>query len=140
MNKEFLTWYNNEHWGNEDFKTGCELAWEAALELKSTKCEEQPAQEPCTHRIADARNQYVKSGYFCLDCGMLFSAADHFDPPQRPWVGLTEDEAESVCKVGAVYAPDGVITRKPLEYRKELERVALIAVRKAAAKLKEKNT
>ena len=41
----------------------------------------QPAQEPCTHRIADARNRYVKSGYFCLDCGMLFSAADHFDQP-----------------------------------------------------------
>lgn len=91
----------------------------------------QPAQEPCTHRIADARNQYVKSGYFCLDCGALFSAADHFDPPaaqpaqqpqvrtgkcllvgvcaseghkiqaQRPWVSLTAQEAANCWTTSA---------------------------------------
>lgn len=31
----------------------------------------------CSHRIADARNPIVKSGYICIDCGALFSAADH---------------------------------------------------------------
>ncbi|GEM_PF-1159131 len=31
----------------------------------------------CLHRIADARNPVVKSGYFCIDCGSIFSAADH---------------------------------------------------------------
>lgn len=31
----------------------------------------------CSHRIADARNPVVKSGYLCIDCGALFSAADH---------------------------------------------------------------
>jgi hypothetical protein len=59
---------------------------------------------------------------------------------QRQWVGLTDEEKRNICRVGPVYAPDGVVTRRPLEYRKELEGVALMAVRKAEAKLKEKNT
>jgi hypothetical protein len=63
-------------------------------------------------------------------------------PPaaQRQWVGLPDEEKRNICRVGPVYAPDGVVTRRPLEYRKELEGVALMAVRKAEAKLKEKNT
>jgi hypothetical protein len=62
-------------------------------------------------------------------------------PPaaQRQWVGLTDIEKLSVCRVGPVYAPDGVVTRAPIQYRKELEGVALMAVRQAEAKLKEKN-
>lgn len=36
-----------------------------------------PVAAPCQHRIADARNPIVKSGYLCIDCGALFSAADH---------------------------------------------------------------
>lgn len=32
---------------------------------------------PCTHRIADARNTYVQSGYLCVDCGALFAAFNH---------------------------------------------------------------
>jgi hypothetical protein len=59
--------------------------------------------------------------------------------PQRQWVGLTDEEKRNICRVGPVYAPDGVVTRRPLEYRKELEGVALMAMRKAEAKLKEKN-
>ena len=27
----FLDWYDNAHWGNEDFKDGCWRAWDAAL-------------------------------------------------------------------------------------------------------------
>ena len=74
---------------------------------------------------------------------------EHFDvvcqalaeqPAQRTWVGLTDDEKRRVCRVGPVYAPDGVVTRNPLEYRKELQGVALMAVRQAEAQLKEKNT
>ena len=38
----------------------------------------------CRHRIADARNPVVKSGYVCIDCGALFSAADH--APVQPLV------------------------------------------------------
>ena len=63
-------------------------------------------------------------------------------PPaaQRTWVGLTDEQVTRLCKTGAVYAPDGVVTRTPLQYREELENVARTAVRKAEAKLMEKNT
>ena len=37
----------------------------------------------CTHRIADARNPVVKSGYLCVDCGSVFTAADHCDTPRQ---------------------------------------------------------
>ncbi len=36
---------------------------------------------PCLHRPADARNPIVKSGYICINCGALFSAADHYEQP-----------------------------------------------------------
>jgi len=60
-------------------------------------------------------------------------------PTVRQWVGLTDEEKQDVCNVGPVYTPDSLVTRKPLEYRKELEGVALMAVLRAEAKLKEKN-
>jgi hypothetical protein len=62
-------------------------------------------------------------------------------PPaaQRQWVGLTDEQVTRLCKTGTVYAPDGVVTRTPLQYREELEGVARTAVRKAEAKLKELN-
>ena len=41
----------------------------------------QPPAVACNHRIADARNPVVSSGYVCVDCGALFSAADHNEPP-----------------------------------------------------------
>jgi predicted NBD/HSP70 family sugar kinase len=28
----FLHWYDNAHWGNEDFKEGCRRSWNAAIE------------------------------------------------------------------------------------------------------------
>jgi len=28
---EFFDWYDNAHWGNEDFKDGCHRAWNAAI-------------------------------------------------------------------------------------------------------------
>jgi hypothetical protein len=46
--------------------------------------------DKCKHRIADARNPVVQSGYVCVDCHALFQAADHQSP--RP-----EPEAEPVA-------------------------------------------
>lgn len=48
------------------------------------------AQPECHHRIADARNKVVKDGYICVDCGALFSAADHnkAQPEQEPVVWM----------------------------------------------------
>jgi hypothetical protein len=31
---------------------------------------------PCSHRIADARNAAIQSGYMCVDCHHMFAAAD----------------------------------------------------------------
>ncbi len=31
----------------------------------------------CLHRLIDARNKHIASGYFCVDCGAAFAAADH---------------------------------------------------------------
>ena len=45
---EFFDWYDNAHWGNEDFKEGCHRAWNAAIKYTT--------------------------------------------PPQRTWVGLTDEE------------------------------------------------
>jgi hypothetical protein len=28
---EFFDWYDNAHWGNEDFKEGCHRSWNAAI-------------------------------------------------------------------------------------------------------------
>jgi hypothetical protein len=49
----------------------------------------------CHHRIADARNPIVKSGYMCVDCGALFSAADHTIQPVVPQE-VTEGNASEV--------------------------------------------
>jgi hypothetical protein len=59
--------------------------------------------------------------------------------PRRKWQGLTNLEKKAMCAGGPVHAPHGVVARSPLAYRQELEGVALMAVRKAEAALKEKN-
>jgi hypothetical protein len=86
----------------------------------------------------------VREHFDSVGCGTIYKTAGDGRVPltaaQRQWVGLTDEEKRNICRVGPVYAPDGVVTRRPLEYRKELEGVALMAVRKAEAKLKEKNT
>jgi hypothetical protein len=43
-----------------------------------------PLAEPCSHRIADARNPAVQSGYVCVDCLALFTAADHLPVAAQP--------------------------------------------------------
>lgn len=60
----------------------------------------QPAQQ-CTHRIADARNPVVKSWYICIDCGALFSAADHTYPQPAPlqgWKLVPIDTPDSLAR------------------------------------------
>lgn len=57
-----------------------EKVWNAIFVIKQALAE-QP--EQCRHRIADARNPVVKSGYLCVDCGALFAAADHTKQPAQ---------------------------------------------------------
>jgi len=131
----FLDWYNNEHWGNEDFKQGCQMAWEAALEqatqepvnqrahemalrqwerwktyvlelherlakyedgapmvLNSTA---QPAQEP----VGSLSVRYFRGAKSMTNIDFDYNGdlpeGDYelyTTPPQRPWVGLTDEE------------------------------------------------
>lgn len=75
------------------------------------------AQSPvsCAHRIVDARNPIITSGYLCLDCGSLFAAADHDNPKRSPVSaeGLERDAArltwmqEKLIREASMRFPDG---------------------------------
>jgi hypothetical protein len=93
-----------------------------------------PPAKPAAAPVQDASKQFHE--WAVAEHATLTTAL----PAQRQWVGLTDIEKLSVCRVGPAYAPDGVVTRTPIQYRKELEGVALMAVRQAEAKLKELNT
>jgi hypothetical protein len=69
----------------------------------------------------------------CTKCGAKQSGVltVHTTPPQRK--PLTDEEAKKLLRIGPVYAPDGLITRTPLAYRKELLETALWAFRKGEA-------
>ena len=43
---------------------------------------------------------------------------------------LSDEEVDSLCKVGPVYAPDGKVTRTPPQYRDELEAAQRYGLRK----------
>jgi hypothetical protein len=53
--------------------------------------------EQCRHRIADARNKVVKDGYICVDCGALFSSADHNEAQPE----------QDLVEWGVDWGPDG---------------------------------
>jgi hypothetical protein len=42
---EFFDWYDNAHWGNEDFKEGCHRAWNAAIKY-TAKTNQEAKDEP----------------------------------------------------------------------------------------------
>ena len=87
--REALNWEPiREFWRNNSGVNWDEL--EAAIKEALAQTE----QEPCRHRIADIRNEAIKSGYMCMDCGALFGA--YTTPPQRTWVGLTADELNMI--------------------------------------------
>jgi len=77
-----------------------------------------PVQEPCRHRVADARNPVVKSGYLCIDCGALFSAADHDKPPfeaqPAPVQGHVATLIEHYAFTDGIVRFDGVENMEPL--------------------------
>lgn len=64
----------------------------------------QPEQKPCRHRIADIRNEAIKSGYMCMDCGALFGA--YTTPPQRK--PLTRDDIIRMAKQAGFQEPEPI--------------------------------
>jgi hypothetical protein len=80
---EFFDWYDNAHWGNEDFKEGCHRAWNAAIKYTA-----KPNQEAKDEPVATKNNDGVTLhlGWDDLPVGTKLYAT----PPQRTWVGLTD--------------------------------------------------
>jgi hypothetical protein len=69
----FLHWYDNAHWGNEDFKEGCHRSWNAAIKYTT------PPAQPADHgdELTIAYLDGVHTGKKIA---------------KREWVGLTEEE------------------------------------------------
>jgi hypothetical protein len=83
---EFFDWYDNAHWGNEDFKEGCHRAWNAAIKYTA-----KPNQEAKDEPVSQPK---VRTGN-CLRVGVCASEG-HKIQPQRTFVGLTDEEINSV--------------------------------------------
>jgi len=46
---------------------------------------------------------------------------------------LTDEQAQKLCRIGRVYAPDGRVIRTPQAYRKELKSAAMMGLRNGEA-------
>jgi hypothetical protein len=110
----FFDWYDNAHWGNEDFKEGCHRSWNAAIKYTTPPAQEivcstglchykpaapvQPVaslKEADVLMIAEAHNidPSTKGLYgFYIDCISSQPAA------QRPWVGLTNEQRSAIIR------------------------------------------
>ena len=57
------------------------------------------AEPVCEHRIADARNEFVRDGYICIKCGALFRAAFHAEPVKQEPVAVISESAIGLVKL-----------------------------------------
>jgi hypothetical protein len=73
----FLHWYDNAHWGNEDFKEGCHRSWNAAIKYTT------PPAQPADHGDE-------------LTIAYLDGVHTGKQIAKREWVGLTEEELYAV--------------------------------------------
>ena len=91
----------------------------------------QPEQKPCRHRIADIRNEAIKSGYMCMDCGALFGA--YTAPPQRK--PLTRDDIIRMAKQAGFPEPEHITSGG--DFRCSPDLAYLVALVEAAHGIKE---
>ena len=97
------------------------------LEKRIDELMAQPEKEPVAWAYVNSDDECEQIEY-CTESPMrefmpLYAAA----PKRQP---LTDEQAKNLLQIGPVYAPDGVVTRTPLAYRKELLETALWALRK----------
>jgi hypothetical protein len=98
----FFDWYDNAHWGNEDFKEGCHRSWNAAIKYTTTPAQSAPVQEPVgwtTPHGGFFSNDYI------TDFALPHEKETHnipvyITPPaaQRQWVGLTDEERQECAQ------------------------------------------
>lgn len=94
---DFFDWYDNAIWGNEDFKTGCQRAWNAALEYAAQPA---PVQEPFEYWNAVegwVKVDELRQHFDLVGCGTIYKNAGEDRVPlytaaQRQWAGLTDEE------------------------------------------------
>jgi hypothetical protein len=98
--------------------TDTQVRWEVWQAARAA-----PQAPTCPHRVVDARNPYVESGYLCMDCGAVFAAADHFTPP-APTPAAAEGQADLT---------DDQCTELAEELQREWMRKAIAETRTAAS-------
>ncbi|MDR5761913.1 hypothetical protein [Caballeronia sp. LZ035] len=72
-------------------------AWRAA----NTDAPQSQVDSECAargHRLVDARNPIVQSGYLCLDCGAVFRAGDHDAPHSQGEKAVASDRKTQVIE------------------------------------------
>jgi len=99
---EFFDWYDNAQWGNEDFKEGCHRAWNAAIKYTA-----KPNQEAKDEPVA----WLTDTGSVWKSWGKDTDVPLYTTPPQRTWVGLTDEEIQDLIDVVDHYNfPEDLIT------------------------------
>ena len=124
----FLEWYDNAHWGNEDFKEGCRRSWNAAVKQALTQAlaaQPLPAREdwgPGPHEVhslpapVDWKTEYLKSVESgCSTLDELREARAELDALKKALAAPTVQEP--------VAMPENWFAGMPEEYRKEAWRV-----------------
>ena len=85
--------FNQANWRGKD-NAITSIKW--ALALTSTKCEVQPAQEPVAWMV---KGELYKTQQFHLEGGAYANQIPLYaTPPQREWVGLTDEEIDTTWK------------------------------------------
>ncbi|MFM2239060.1 MAG: hypothetical protein RJA69_434 [Pseudomonadota bacterium] len=99
----FFDWYDNAHWGNEDFKEGCHRAWNAAIKYTTPPAQPAPMQDStCNETLRAQGKEYPRT---CRKCGLGPCIGAPKQPPtaQRQWVGLTDEEMDELVNRFARY-------------------------------------
>jgi hypothetical protein len=99
---EFFDWYDNAHWGNEDFKEGCHRAWNAAIKYTAKTNQEAKDEpwSPVSIGVDVTKEGAHVVGIYALDkdTSQIFYAKHH-PAPQRTWVRLTDEQYLEACKI-----------------------------------------
>jgi hypothetical protein len=103
VREEAIAWAEIEFRNVDEFsRNDLELCVKSFIAARATT----PPAPVCLHRVADIRNPVVKSGYMCIDCGSLFSAADHDIAPHAPAPSTLAEQVAHAKEVMATWSPE----------------------------------
>ena len=114
----FFDWYDNAHWGNEDFKESCHRSWNAAIKYTTPQPKQEQGEpvawklvpiEP-TREMLDAMDECSMEGYderlYAGHAASVYMAAvdvaptqpQRKEPEQEPWVCECGADSYLACK------------------------------------------